>query len=48
MEDIFEEYGAVLIAAVVATIIGVGMFLLFKEGSPLAEWVHAYAKSLGG
>jgi hypothetical protein len=26
----------------------VGMFLLFKEGSPLAEWVHAYAKSLGG
>jgi hypothetical protein len=48
MEDIFEEYGSLIVGAVAALIVSAAVFIMFKDGSALSEWIRSYAESIGG
>lgn len=47
MNDIFDEYGSVILAAVAGIVIIAGGSLLLKSGL-LIDWVNNYAQMLGG
>lgn len=47
MSDIFEEYGATIIAVVIGALVIGALFMVMKGGF-LTEWVNNYVRSVGG
>lgn len=47
MNDIFDEYGSVIIAIIAAVLIIGGAVILLSSGS-FTQWIGQYVNSLGG